>query len=691
MEAKLTTRSRATLPPTRQEPVEDTLHGRAYSDPYRWLEDETNPDVAPWVAAQNAYTEALLTERPEYAGIERRMAAALAIGAVTAPVERGGRTFYTRREGTENQPRLYVREGLDGPERVLLDPNTASDAGIVALDWWYPSDDGRLLAYGYSEHGDEKSTLYVIEVDTGVLRPDRIPRTRYSSVAWEPDGGGFYYTRYPQPGEVPPGEEDYHRHVFHHRLGADPAADPELFGASLRMTEMPEIRLSADGRWLVVFAFEGWVRSDVYLCDLQAAERTFQPIVTGRDVPFTGELLGDTLYLFTPWEAPQGRILAVDLHDPAPERWRTIIAPREDVSIESLTIAGGRLVLHEHKNVISQIGVYTTEGVPLPAPALPPLGSIIAVHGNRDSDHLFLEFESYTVPPTVYHYSLEHAKLTTWAAVAGAPDLSGLAVEQVWYPSKDGTPIPLFIVGQRGQARTGAQPTVLHGYGGFNVSKGPQFMRHVLPWVEAGGLFAVAVLRGGGEFGEAWHRAGMLERKQNVFDDFIAAGEYLVRAGYTRPDRLGSWGRSNGGLLVGAALAQRPDLCGAVVCQVPLLDMLRYHLFRIARLWIPEYGCADDPAQAEYLWAYSPYHNVTAGADYPAVLFTTAESDSRVDPLHARKMTALLQGLTPRRPVLLRVEAEAGHGIGIPLAKLIGEQTDIWTFFAWQLGLAVGE
>jgi prolyl oligopeptidase len=558
---------------------------------------------------------------------------------------------------------------------------------VVALDWWYPSDDGRLLAYGYSEHGDEKSTLYVCEVDTGALRPDRIPRTRYSSLAWEPDSGGFYYTRYPMPGAVPPGEEEYHRHLFHHRLGSDPAADPDLFGEGRDMTEMLEIHLSPDGRWLVAFPFLGWVRSEVHVCDLQAAEPVFQPLVTGLDAIFYGEVLDDTLYLFTTWEAPRGRILAVDLRQPARAQWREVVATRPDVILESVTIAGGRLVAHTHQDVLALVEVYTTDGAPLPAPQLPPLGAVTELHGSWNSDDLFLGFESYTVPPTVYRYHLPDGTLSTWATVETAVDLSQLEVRQVWYDSKDGTPIPLFLIGRQGLARTGETPTVLHGYGGFNVSKSPLLMRTILPWVLEGGLFAVAVLRGGGEYGEEWHQAGMLEKKQNVFDDFIAAGEYLIREGYTRSERLGIWGRSNGGLLVGAALVQRPDLFQAVVCQVPLLDMLRYHLFRIARLWIPEYGSAEDPAQAEFLWAYSPYHHVTPGVEYPAVLFTTAESDSRVDPLHARKMAALLQATPTSRPVLLRVETEAGHGVGIPLAKLIVEQTDIWTFLAWQLGL----
>jgi prolyl oligopeptidase len=676
-------------PATRQEPVEEVLHGRINIDPYRWLEDEHNPVVTEWVAAQNTYTETLLGVRPERTAMAARLAEALTIGSVQAPAERAGRYFYTRREGDQNQPILYLREGLDGPEQVLLDPNAASDDGTIALDWWYPSDDGRLLAYGYSTHGDEKSTLYLLDVTTGALLPDQIPHTRYNSLAWEPDGQGFYYTRYPAPGSVPPGEEDYHQHVFHHRLGADPAQDPELFGAGRDMTEMIGVHLSPDGRWLLVFAFLGWARSEIYACDLHSAERAFQPLIIGLDGIFSGEVLDDTLYLLTNWEAPQYRIMAVDLQQPERAHWRELVPTRPDVTIEGMAIVGGRLALYERKDVISQVGLYTLDGTPLPPPPLPPLGSLTALQGEWDSADLFLGFESYTVPPTVYRYHLASGELTTWAAIGVPEDLSGLEVQQLWYPSKDGTPIPLFLIGRRGLPRNGANPTVLNGYGGFNVSFSPMFTRMILPWIEAGGLFAVANLRGGSEYGEEWHRAGMLEHKQTVFDDFLAAAEYLIHEGYTSPAHLGILGGSNGGLLVGAALTQRPDLFQAVVCQVPLLDMLRYHHFRIAKLWIPEYGSAEDPEQIGWLWAYSPYHHVTTGVDYPAVLFTTADSDSRVDPLHARKMTALLQAHDPARPVLLRVETAAGHGAGKPLAKVVAERTDIWTFLAWQLGLSL--
>lgn len=677
-----------TYPPTRQEPVEETLHGRVNRDPFRWLEDENHPDMAAWTAAQNAYTEAQLATVPGRDAIRRRLAELLNIGTLGVPVVRSGHLFYTRRDGGQDQPILYGRAG-DGPERVLLNPTEASAAATVALDWWYPSDDGRLLAYGYSDQGDEKSTLYVLDVASGTLLPDRIPHTRHSSVAWEPDGGGFYYTRYPTPGSVPPGEEHYHQHVFYHRLGTDPAADPDLFGAGRTMTDMLHVDLSPDGRRLVVYAFQGWGRNEIFVRDEQQAAAGFVPLVTGLDANFFPTVRNDTIYLLTDWHAPRSRILALDLAQPEPESWRELVPERADTMIEGMAVVGDRLVLHEQRNVVSQIAVYSLDGKPCGGPEL-PLGSVTELHGEWNSSEVFFGFESFIVPPTVYRYDLPSGDLSVWAQVAAPDSVAAMQVEQVWYPSKDGTQVPMFIVSRSDLVRNGDTPTVLHGYGGFQLTNSPTFRRSVIGWVERGGIFALANLRGGSEFGQEWHRAGMLGNKQNVFDDFIAAGEYLIAAGYTDTAHLGIYGRSNGGLLVGAALTQRPDLWAAVVCQVPLLDMLRYHHYRIAKLWVPEYGSADDPDQIDWLWAYSPYQHVQPGTTYPPVLFMTAESDSRVDPMHARKMAALLQSLQPRRPVLLRVESAAGHGIGKPISKLVDEETAIWTFLSAHLGLPAG-
>ncbi len=673
-------------PTTPERPCEEVLHRRTLVDPYRWLEDGGDPEVGAWTAAQNAYTAALLDRGFERNAIRGRLARALSIGTVTAPVERSGRFFFTRRDGSQDQPILYVRDGIAGEERVVLDPNSAG--GSIALDWWYPSREGRLLAYGYSDHGDEKSTLYVMDVETGSLLADTIPHTRYSSIAWEPGGSGFYYTRYPAPGSVPAGEEDYHCHLFHHRIGSHASSDPELFGEGRDMTETPSVALSPNGRWLIYFVHVGWARNEVHACDLRATPAVFRPVIAGIDARFSGAVRDDTLYLLTDLKASRGRVIAVDLNHSEPDQWRELVPVRRDVTVQDMAVVGDRIILHEVKDVVSQIGVYTARGEPAPSPVLPELASVASMSGEWDSDNVFIACEAYTMAPTVLRYQLASGTLTTFAAVE-APAMDDVEVRRTWYRSKDGTQVPIFIASKRGLERNGDLPTVLNGYGGFNISRSPAFTRPILPWLEAGGIFAVANLRGGSEYGEDWHRGGMLANKQNVFDDFHAAAEFLFAEGYTRPERLAIWGGSNGGLLVGAALTQRPELFRAVVCAVPLLDMLRYHHFRIAKLWVPEYGSADDAEQSEWLWAYSPYHHVQPGVRYPAVLLTTAESDSRVDPMHARKMTAVLQASSTGGPVLLRVEVEAGHGQGKPLRKMLDEQTDIWTFVAWQLGVSM--
>jgi prolyl oligopeptidase len=674
-------------PETRTEDVVETLHGVEVPDPYRWLEDDDRPDVERWVEAQNRYTQAHLGRRPGRAAVRQRLAKLLAIGVLGTPAARGDLYFYTRREGEQNQPILYVRKGARGKDRVLVDPNRLSADGTAAIDWWYPSEDGALLAYGVSTSGDEKSTLRVLEVATGAHRPDVIPHTRYSSLAWLPDGSGFYYTRYPTPGEVPPGQENYGSHVFFHRLGDDWKQDPKVFGEGRRPEDILEVSLSPDGRHLVVSAYEGWSRNDLYVKDLKAEGGSFVPIAEGEDALFSGEAARGTLYLLTNWQAPRYRLFAVDLARPGRDGWRLLI-PEGDAVLAQAVYAGGKIVAAYMKDAASRLAVHAADGQKLRDIPLPALGTIEKVSGRHDGREAFFGYSSYTIPPTVYRHDLSTGATAVWERVKADADLSRLEVKQVFFPSRDGTRLSMFLVHRKGLTLDGSNPTLLYGYGGFNISMTPDFSRGTVLWMERGGVYAEANLRGGGEYGEEWHRAGMLSRKQNVFDDFVAAAEWLNASKYTRPDRLAIMGGSNGGLLVGAALTQRPDLFRAVVCAVPLLDMVRYHHYQIARLWIPEYGSAEDAEQFRSLHAYSPYHRVRPGTAYPAVLITTAASDSRVDPMHARKMTARLQAATSsERPVLLRSETKAGHGVGKPLTKQVDEATDVWTFLLWQLGL----
>ncbi|MEA2725274.1 MAG: prolyl oligopeptidase [Gemmatimonadales bacterium] len=677
-----------TYPETPSSNVVDTLHGEAIADPYRWLEDGNTPETRLWTEQQNAVTEAYLAGAPGRERIGRRLEELLGIGVLGTPTPKRGRYFYIRRDGRQNQPVLYWRDGVDGGDRVAVDPNALNDAGTTALDWYYPSEDGRLLAYGLSENGNEESVLHLLEVGTGRDLPDRIPRMRAASLAWLPDSTGFYYTRYPEPQEVPEGEEQYHRALYFHRLGTDPAADPLVFRPAAK-EYWPGVGLSPEGRWLIVSVARTFDQVDLYLQDLTTGGEL---VPVARDLPasFEGEIAHGRLFMRTNLDAPTYRLYAVDPERPERSSWREIVPPRADAVLESVAVAGGRLALGYLERASSRLRLTDLDGGLIQDVALPALGSLFGFGAEWDGRELFYGFSSYSVPPSVYRIDLATGTSLLWRQVEATIDPTRFEVGQVSYPSSDGTAISMFLVHRRGLVRNGDNPTYLTAYGGFNISMTPAFSRSLLLWLERGGVVAVPNIRGGGEYGEGWHQAGILANKQNSFDDFIAAAEWLIRERYTRPERLAVAGGSNGGLLMGAALTQRPELFRAVLIQVPLLDMLRYHRFLIARLWIPEYGSAEDPEQFRWLRAYSPYHHVRPGVAYPAVLLATAESDTRVDPMHARKMAARLQAATSaERPVLLRLEAKAGHGAGKPLSKVQQELTDSWTFVFSELGVEV--
>jgi len=681
-------------PPTRTVDAVEVLHGETIPDPYRWLEDGQDGETRAWTERQNALTESYLAGVPGREKLRRRLDDLLAIGALSVPTPAHGRYFYQRRDGRQNQPVLYVREGVDGEDRVVLDPNALDPGGTTALDWYYPSDDGRLLAYGLSQDGSEQSVLHVLEVERGTNLPDRISRARSADLAWLPDGSGFYYTRYPAPGTVPEGEEHYHRAVYFHVLGADPTEDA-LVCQPARKEYWPGVGLSPDGRWLLIGVARTFDQTDLYLGDRRgpAGEVTTPPLVAvaeGLAASFEGEVVHGRLFLRTNLEAPTYRLYEVDPERPERGRWRELVPPRPDAVLEGVRVTGDRLALCYLERASSRLRLADLDGGLRREVELPMLGSLFGLGAEWDGRELFFGFSSYTVPPTVYRIDLATGEQTLWRRVEADVDPARFEVRQVSFVSRDGTPVTMFLVHPRGLARTGDTPTYLTGYGGFNISMTPAFSRSLLLWLEHGGLVAIPNIRGGGEYGEAWHQGGMLGRKQNSFDDFLAAAEWLIRERYTRPERLAVAGGSNGGLLMGAVLTQRPELFRAVVVQVPLLDMLRYHRFLIARLWIPEYGSPDEPGEFAWLRAYSPYHHVRAGTAYPSVLLATAESDTRVDPMHARKMAARLQAATSSsRPVLLRLEARAGHGAGKPLSKVLDELTDIWTFVFSEVGVEV--
>ena len=671
----------------------------AEGDPFGWLEDGASAKTRKWTEEQNAATRQALDARPGRDVLRKRLEALSSVGTLRDVVVRGSRVFYLKRVGLQNQPVLYVRDAPGAAPRVLIDPNSMSADGTTALDWWRPSHDGLLVAYGVSEKGSEESVLRVRDVDSVLDLPDRISRARHASVAWLPDRSGFYYTRYPAPGEVPPGEEKYHRHVFFHAMGGDPLNDEPVWGRGRPMEDWPDVQVSPDGRYLLVSASKGWSRTDLYLRDLTEDATGFAVVVEGRGAVYEGRFHGDNLYLLTNDGAPRFKIMAAEIFSPYKflgrkrprefwdrTQWKTVV-PERKFTITGFEIAGSVLAVELLERAVSRLQLITLDGRPVTEVPVPPLGSVSSFAGRPGSAHLYFVWQSFFSPPALYDYPIRGAlkKLDEIRAPAALEDFQS---EQVTYQSKDGTLITMFLVKPKRLRRDKNAPTLLTGYGGFSVNMTPTFSPHLILWLERGGLYALPNLRGGGEYGEEWHQAGMLSRKQNSFDDFLAAADWLTAGEYTRPERLAISGGSNGGLLVGAALTQAPAKFRAAVASVPLMDMLKYHRFLLARLWIPEYGSPDEMLARQWLAEYSPYHRVRPATPYPAVLLMSGESDTRVDPMHARKMAAKLQESTNSgRPVFLRMEAKAGHGAGKPLSKTVDELVDRYGFLFWQLGM----
>ncbi len=678
-------------PLAEKRPLEETVQGVKIVDNYRWLEDGKSPETQKWVEEEMAYTRHVLDPLPGRDAIHQRLTQLLSIGSITPPEMGGKYYFYTRREGMQNQPVLYVREGVQGKDRVLVDANALAADGTIALDWYQPSENGKYLVYGTSPSGSEMSTLHIIETKTGAALPDTIERTRAASIAWMPDNSGFYYTRYPKKGDVPDGQEMYNRHVFYHELGSDPATDPLVFGEGRDPEDWPGVSLDNDGRLLLITVAQGWAKSELFLMDLKARTPPTR-ITTGKNFLYSGTPYNGRIYIMTNEDAPRYRVFVAEAGNYERDDWKELI-PQTGSVLQGVGVWGGRLFTQYEQNATSQLRIFNLDGTMHKELALPALGTVFGSEGRWDRDELFYGFLSFTVPPTIYRYDPKSGETSQWAKVdAPSIDPAGYEVNQEWFHSKDGTRVPMFIVNKKGVKKDGRNPALLTAYGGFNVSVLPSFSRTAYLWMEHGGVYAVANLRGGAEFGEDWHRAGMLGNKQNVFDDMIAAAEHLIAEKYTDKDHLAIQGGSNGGLLMGAMITQRPDLFRAVVCQVPLLDMLRYQNFQIAKLWIPEYGSSDNPEQFKWLYAYSPYHHVKGGTEYPAILFMTADTDTRVDPMHAKKMAALMQaeaknGSSQTRPILLRIETKAGHGAGKPVTKQIEEFTDVYSFLFWQLGV----
>ncbi len=664
------------LPKTNIIPVTETFHGHQITDKYRWLESDA-PDVQEWVASQNAYTQEYLATLSQREFLKKRFEHLFRTDSFGVLYPYKGRYFIVRKNGLENHGVVYGKDGLEGAEKVLLNPNKWSEDGTTAMDWWYPSRDGKFIAYGVSESGSEFSTLHVLEVENNLVLKEKIPFCRFGSVMWVENG--FYYSKFPSPGSVPAGEEHFHQKIFFHQLGGDD--DPLVFDPNDK-EKFCTVQGSSDEAYAIINVSKGWSANDIFLKKMP--DREISPLFVGEGALFTVDILDHVAYVLTNKNAPKFKLLALDLQS----NKETVLIPESGDVLESFQIIGGKVVVHYLSNVHSLLKVFHLNGKFEREIPLPGLCSVSGVAGEYNKDELFFTIESFHVPRRLYHYNVHSHVLKQLEAmhISLAKDL---VMEQLWCESKDKTKIPFFIVHQKNIKYDSSNPCVLYGYGGFNITLAPYFGFNALPLIETGGVYVVANLRGGGEFGSQWHEQGMLHNKQNVFDDFIAVAEYLVNKKITSQEKLAIMGGSNGGLLTGAVMVQRPELFKAVVSSVPLLDMLRFHKFLLGQHWVPEYGDPEKKEDFEYLLKYSPYHHVQQ-KNFPAVMFTTGISDTRVHPLHAMKMTALLQSVS-KNLVVLRLEMKAGHGQGKPLAKRIEELSDEWAFLFDQLKIKLME
>ena len=694
----------ADVPETEQRPFRYRLHGQTIDDPYHWLEGSAAPEhagedaaldaaVGAWTDAQNAYTRSVLDVLPGRDAISTELEALLSLDSFGIPRMAGEWLFYTLRRGDQAQPVLYVQRDANDTPRVLLDVNALDTAGLTALAWYRPSLDGRYVAFGTYRAGDENTTARVLETATGRWLADEITG-RVDAVDWLADGKRMLVRR------LSDSANPYSGQVVLHTLGQALDEDPVLFEqyteGELATTWGPYGIISEDGRWLVLAYYTGTDSNDLWFYDLDAWRATGRlerhDLLVGTGALTEGFVADDTFFALTTLGASNKRILAFDLAGATPASFREIVPARADAVIVGAQPARDRIVVDYLESAYSRVEIFDRGGRSLGALALPGIGSVsLVAHPNRDT--AWLSFETFGDPAGIYAVDLRERTTSLWRRPELPFPQPPMIVRQVRFSSGDGTQVPMFLVHREGLELDGANPTILYGYGGFDISMTPSFLTAWQPWLARGGVYAIANLRGGGEFGAEWHRAGMLERKQNVFDDFYAAAEWLVDNGYTRREQLGISGRSNGGLLTGVAITQRPELFSAAIVGVPLLDMLRYQNYLMARYWVPEYGDAENPEQFEFLRVYSPYHNVRQGTPFPATLLTGGENDSRVHPLHARKMAAALQAATASslddEPILLWIDRATGHGQGKPLEVRIAEAADELMFFAWQLGLSL--
>lgn len=670
------------IPLTRRDDTIDDYHGTKVADPYRWLEDATSEEARAWAEAQNALTHEYLGAIPVLERLKQRFTEVLNYPKHSIPHKEGDRYYFSQNTGLQNQSVLFMQKTLDAEASLVLDPNTLSADGTIALTNQAFSHDGTLLAYGTSSGGSDWQEIRVRRVDSGTDYDDVLKWLKFSSIAWRHDNAGFYYTRFPEAGTVPEEDQNNFSKVYWHKIGTPQAEDQLIF-------ERPDMKelgfspyISHDGQYLILNVWHGTDSKNRLYYRPVSSDAPFIRLLDEADASY--DFLGNhgsIFYLQTNLNASRGRIIAIDIEHPERANWQELVPEQQDVMAFTL-IANNQFVVVFLHDAHHQPKVYNLDGSFAHEIELPTLGSLLEISGKPDDTELFINFTSFLYPPTIYRYDFVTRTLSLLHSPEMKFDATNYETKQVFYTSKDGTRIPMFLTHKKGLALDGNNPTFLYGYGGFNAGLTPALNLTSLLWVEHGGIYAVANLRGGNEYGEEWHTAGILEKKQNVFDDFIAAAEWLIANKYTKTSRLAIHGRSNGGLLVGACLVQRPDLYGAVVCGVPVIDMLRYHRFTVGRYWTVEYGDAEqNPDHFKFLYAYSPLHNVKEGVAYPPTLVITADTDDRVVPAHAKKFTATLQAANGgNNPILLRIEMKAGHGLGKPTAKIIEEECDILAF-----------
>lgn len=673
---------------TKKETRVDRLHGVPVSDPFRWLEDVEAPEVQAWMHTRDAHARAYLGGLPDRDALVARYREILYVESRTAPVKRGGRLFYQVKPA-DLEKSVYYWQPVDGEPRVLLDPNAMSADGALSVHALVPAPDGRKVAYMEQANNADESTLKILDVDTGeVSAIDTLEHLRYTEPSWTPGADGFYYTWLPSDPAIAPNERMAFGEVRYHALGTPIAQDKTVRGKTGDASKWQGAELSEDGRFLVLTISLGWSEQDVFIMEPGQANPQWRPLAVGTKSNYQVVAHEGVLYVASNHEAPRWRIFRVQPDKLEREHWVQIVNEAPEAVLEQMRVVGGKLGLTYLDKASTKMQVHNLDGGLLRRVELPTLGTTSGFLGSAEDDTAYYTFSSYNYPTKVYETSIKAGGSKLFAEAKVPVKSEDFVVQQVWYPSKDGTKISMFLVydkeladPQGGLSKTGEHPLLMFAYGGFNIPLTPSFSPLIIPWLERGGVYAVPNLRGGGEYGEAWHQAGMLDRKQNVFDDHQAAVRWLQDSGYTQPARTIVYGRSNGGLLMGAAITQAPELFAGVICGVPLLDMVRYHLFGVGRAWIPEYGTAEDPEQFKWLYAYSPYHRVKAGTKYPALLMLSADTDDRVDPLHARKFVAAIEHSSGSGALnLLRIEANAGHGGADMRAKSALKMADMLAF-----------